>query len=87
MERSTAARARASSCLSTASSARCDPLPGALFVLLELALQDVLVGDGNGHLGLHLEQLVLHVQDDLFDHFFGVFGLIDKVVEIGANQG
>ena len=32
-----------------------DPLLGALLVFLELALQDVLVGDGYGYLGLDLE--------------------------------
>ena len=87
MDRSTAARARAVVLLVHGQLGAAHPLLGALLAFLELALQDVLVGDGNGHLGLDLEQLVLHVQDDLLDHFFGVFGLIDKVVEIGANQG
>ena len=31
-------------------------------------------------------KLVLHVQNDLLDHFFRVFGLVDQVVEIGPDQ-
>jgi hypothetical protein len=46
----------------------------------------VLVGYRNGHLGLDLEQLILHVQNHLLDHFFRIFGLIDKVVDIGPDQ-
>ena len=86
MERSTAARASPSSCLSTAELGAPHPLLGALLALFELALENMLVGDGDGHLGLDLEQLILHVEDHLLDHFFRIFGLIDKVVEIGANQ-
>ena len=86
MERSRAARARASSCLSTASSARRIHWLRVVLVLLLLLLQHVLVGDGDRHLGLHLEQLVLHVEDHLLDHLFGVFGLVDQVVEIGPDQ-
>jgi hypothetical protein len=40
----------------------------------------VLVGDGNRHLRLHLKELVLHVEDDLFDHLLGVFGLVDQII-------
>ena len=61
-------------------------LLGALFAFLELTLENVLVGDGNSYLGFDLEQLILHIQDHLLDHLFRIFGLIDKVVEIGANQ-
>src|ERR1035441_7032566 len=57
----------------------------ALFAFRELLVEHVLVGNRDRHLGLHLEQLVLHVQDDLLDHFFGVFGLIHQVVDIGPN--
>ena len=47
----------------------------------------MLVGNRDRHLGLHLEQLVLHVQNHLLDHFLRVFRLIDQVVKIGADQG
>ena len=62
------------------------PLPLVLFRFLQLLLQHVLVGDRNRHLGFDLEQLILHVQNHLLDHFFRVFGLIDKIVEIGPYQ-
>jgi len=45
----------------------------------------MLIGDGNRNLGFHLEVLVFHVEDDLFDHFFRVLGAIDHIVEIGAD--
>ena len=62
------------------------PLPLVLFVLLQLLLQHVLVGDRNRDLRFDLEQLVLHVQDHLLDHLFRVFGLVHKVVEIRPDQ-
>ena len=34
----------------------------------------------------HLEQLVLHIQDDLFDHLLGLLGLIDQVIEVRPDQ-
>jgi hypothetical protein len=40
----------------------------------------------NRHLGLDLQKLVLHVEDDLLDHFFRVLGLVNQVIEIGADQ-
>ena len=42
----------------------------------------MLVGDGNRDLCLDLQELVLHVEDYLFDHFFRLFGLVDEVVEV-----
>ncbi len=60
-------------------------LPG-VFVFFQLLFEHVLVGDGDGDLRLHLEILVLHIEDDLLDQFFGVFGAVDHVVQIGADQ-
>ena len=45
----------------------------------------MLVGDGDGHLRLYLQQLVVHVEDDLLDHFFRVLGLVDQVIEVRPN--
>jgi hypothetical protein len=28
----------------------------------------------------------LHIAQDLIDHFFRIFGLVDQIVDIGANQ-
>jgi hypothetical protein len=42
----------------------------------------MLVGNRDRHLRLHLQKLVLHVENYLLDHFFWFFGLIDQVVEI-----
>ena len=61
------------------------PLRGLLFVLLMFLLQHVLVGDGDGHLRFHLQQLVLHIEDDLLDHLFRIFGLVDQIVQVCAN--
>jgi len=46
----------------------------------------VLVGDGNRHLRLDLQELVLHVEDHLLDHFSGCLSLVDQVIEIGLNK-
>jgi hypothetical protein len=46
------------------------------------SFQHVLVRDGNGDLSLYLHQLILHIEDDLFDHFFRIFRLIDEVVQV-----
>jgi len=46
----------------------------------------VLIGDGDGYLRLDLQVLVLHVEDHLLDHFFRIFGAIDDVVDVRANQ-
>jgi hypothetical protein len=45
----------------------------------------MLVGNCDRDLGLDLQKLVLHVEDDLLDHFFRLFGLVDQVVEIGPD--
>ena len=44
------------------------------------------IGDSDRNLRLHLQKLVLHVENDLFDHLFRIFGLVDQVVEIGPDQ-
>ena len=51
-----------------------------------LAHQQMLVGDGDGHLRLHLDQLILHVEDDLLEHLLGLLGLVDQIVEVRANE-
>jgi hypothetical protein len=55
-------------------------------VLGLLLLQQVLIGHGDRHLRLDLQQLVLHVEDDLLDHLLRVLGAIDEVVEIRPDQ-
>ena len=64
-----------------------NPLLLVVLALLQFLGQHVLVGDGNGDLRLHLEQLVLHVQDYLLDHLLRVFGLVHQVVEVRPDQG
>ena len=63
------------------------PLRDFVFILFLLFFQQVLVGDGDRHLGLDLQKLVLHVKDHLLDHLFRMLGFVDQVVEIGAEQG
>ena len=50
-----------------------------------IIIQQVLIGDGDGYLRLHLQELILHVENYLLDHLFGIFGLVDQVVEIRTN--
>ncbi len=54
-------------------------------MLLELAVEEVLVGDGHGDLGLDLHELVFHVEDELFGELFRIFGFIDEVVDVGSE--
>jgi len=60
------------------------PLLDGFLVLLEFAIEQVLVGDGDGDLGLDLEELILHVEDELFGEFIGVLGFLDEVVDVGS---
>src|ERR1022692_2741790 len=62
------------------------PLPLVLLPFLQFLLQDVLVGDRNRHLRFDLQQLILHIENHLLDHFFRVFRLIHKIVQIGPYQ-
>jgi hypothetical protein len=55
-------------------------------VLLEFLLEEMLVGDGDGDLRFDLEELVLHVEDELLGEFLGVFGLFDEVVDVGSQE-
>ena len=59
-----------------------NPLGRFLLVLLLLLFEQVLVGDRDRHLRLHLQQLILHVENHLLDHLFGLLGLVDDIVEI-----
>jgi hypothetical protein len=62
------------------------PLGRIGFVLPALLVEQLLIGNRDCHLGLHLQQLVLHVDDDLLDYFFRILGLVDQVIEIRPNQ-
>src|SRR5439155_24618012 len=62
------------------------PVRAAVLVLTPLFFQHVLVGDGHRHLCLDLQILILHVEDDLLDHFFRIFRAIDHVIDVRANQ-
>ena len=61
------------------------PFGDFLFVFFLLFFEQVLVGDGNRDLRLNLQKLVLHVENDLLDHFFRFFSLVDQVVEVGPD--
>ena len=61
------------------------PLLDGVLMLLELAVEEVLVGDGHGDLGLDLHELVLHVEDELLGELLGVFGFVDEVVNVGSE--
>src|SRR5580658_729417 len=46
----------------------------------------MLVCNRDGDLRLDLEKLVLHIENDLLDHLFRVFSLVDQVVEVCPDQ-
>jgi hypothetical protein len=52
-----------------------------------LFFEQMLVGDGDGDLRFDLQELVVHVEDDLLDHLFGLLSFVDQVVEVGPDQG
>ena len=57
------------------------------FVVLHfLFFEQVLVGDGDCDLRFDLQELVLHVEDDLLDHLFRFFRLVDQIVQVGPDQ-
>ena len=56
------------------------PIGNFFLVLFLLFLQQMLVGNGDGHLRLHLKQLVFHVQDHLLDHDLRVLRFVDQFI-------
>ncbi len=63
------------------------PLQAEVVLLSFFLEQEMLVGDGDGYLGFDLEELVLHVEDELAGQLGGVLGLGEEVVEVGAEEG
>src|SRR5690348_15880819 len=62
------------------------PVARGFFVLGLFLLQQVLVGKRDGDLSLYLEELVFHIKDELAQHLLRIFGSVDQVVQIGAEQ-
>src|SRR5215510_5297064 len=62
------------------------PLVGLPVALGRPLLGQVLLGQRDRQLGLHLDVLVVQVQDHLLDHLLRVLGPIDQVVQIGPDQ-
>jgi hypothetical protein len=57
-----------------------------LVVVFEFLLfEQVLVGNGDGDLRFDLQELVVHVEDDLLDHLFGLLSFVDQVVEVSPD--
>ena len=54
--------------------------------LADLAAHLLLVGDGARGRGADLDQSLLHLHDDHPDHLGGVFGLVEKVGDVGGND-
>ena len=52
----------------------------------ELLGEPLLVGDRRGDLLLRLDELVVHVQDDLVQHLLGVFRAADQVVQVDLDE-
>ena len=62
------------------------PLGGVRHLLLELLREALLVGDRDRDLLLRLDELVVHVEDDLVQHLLRVFGLADEVVQVALDE-
>ncbi len=58
-------------------------LLGVVFLLL---LQQMQIGERDRHLRLHLDELVLHVENHLLQHLLGILRAIDQIVQIGPYQ-
>jgi len=43
-------------------------------------------GDRDGDLRLHLEELILHVEDDLLQQLLRVLRLVDEIVQVRAHE-
>jgi hypothetical protein len=55
-------------------------------LLLVLLLDALLVGNRDRDLLLGLDQLRLHVDEDLVEHLLRVFGLVDQLVDVRADE-
>ena len=62
------------------------PLRGLVFLLLLLLFQHVLVGHRDGDLRLHLQQLILHVENHLLQHLLRILRAVDEIVEVRADE-
>jgi hypothetical protein len=62
------------------------PVAGGFFVLRLLLFEQVLIGKRDGDLRLYLQELVLHIEDELAQHLLRIFRAVDQIVEIGAKQ-
>jgi hypothetical protein len=55
-------------------------------LLLELLREPLLVGDRRSDLLLRLDELVVHVQNDLVQHLLRVFGFADEIVQVRFDE-
>jgi hypothetical protein len=62
------------------------PLLPQIGLLVALLFQTLLVGNRDCHLLFRLDELVLHVEDDLVQHLLRILGLGDDVVDVGLEQ-
>jgi hypothetical protein len=61
------------------------PVAGGLLVLSLLFFEQMLIGKRDGYLCLYLQELILHIEDELAQHLLRIFRPVDEVVEIGAE--
>jgi hypothetical protein len=62
------------------------PLLGVAELGVGLVAQALLVGDRRRNLLLRLDELAPHVDEDLIQHLFGVFGPRDQIVDVRPEQ-
>ena len=62
------------------------PLAGKLFGLTKIGLKFFLLRDHVGDLLAGRLDVALHVAQDLIEHLLGIFGSIQRVVDVGAKQ-
>ena len=63
------------------------PIAGLLELRVGLIAQPLFVGDGCRHLLLGLRELTSHVNQNLVEHFLGIFGPRDQVIDVRPQEG
>jgi len=62
------------------------PFRGVGGFLLDVFGESFFVGDGNRYLFGRFRQLVVHIDDDLIEHLFRIFGSADQIVDVGLDE-
>ena len=62
------------------------PFAMLLGILFFLFLQQMQISQRDCHLRLDLQELVLHVENDLLQHLLGILSLVDQIIQVCSYQ-